>query len=400
MFFRTVCALALSIFLVGSLGLAQAQNIDGLKVDENGNVGVGHASPNERLDVKGKVHLGEVPAPVPSWATAMITGQNVAKLLLMSHGTSGGSPSVLILDHAQLPYKTVLGMERIGSNQAQSYLRQRRDGYWHDQIMMMPDLSLHFQQRKSAISPHDFGGIVFHEDVEFKQKIGIGTDTPSHPLHVASGPARAEYFISDHGHRFRNSEQYDYKDSYKADSFTHLFWDRNNGGGPFMNGNQPQFFYWDTDTNRFNYLIDSGNMENLEAVFNTVTTTSLTETSSRRFKTDVRPIDGASSLLAQLNGVRYRWSETGRPDLGFIAEDVGKVLPELVRYEENGTDAKSLDYSHLTAVLVEALKEEQSRVQKLEDRVQALEARADDVDALRQEVEALRTMLLENAGAE
>lgn len=167
-----------------------------------------------------------------------------------------------------------------------------------------------------------------------------------------------------------------------------------------MNGNQPQFFYWDTDTNRFNYLIDSGNMENLEAVFNTVTTTSLTETSSRRFKTDVRPIDGASSLLAQLNGVRYRWSETGRPDLGFIAEDVGKVLPELVRYEENGTDAKSLDYSHLTAVLVEALKEEQSRVQKLEDRVQALEARADDVDALRQEVEALRTMLLENAGAE
>jgi hypothetical protein len=40
--------------------------------------------------------------------------------------------------------------------------------------------------------------------------------------------------------------------------------------------------------------------------------------------------------------------------LGFIAEEVGKVLPEIVAYEENGIDAKGLDYSKMTPLLVEA----------------------------------------------
>ena len=45
----------------------------------------------------------------------------------------------------------------------------------------------------------------------------------------------------------------------------------------------------------------------------------------------------------------------GAHDVGFIAEEVGEVLPEIVVYEENGIDAVGLDYSKMTPLLVEAV---------------------------------------------
>ena len=42
-------------------------------------------------------------------------------------------------------------------------------------------------------------------------------------------------------------------------------------------------------------------------------------------------------------------------DVGMIAEEVGKVLPEIVSYEENGIDATGMDYSKMTPLLVEAV---------------------------------------------
>jgi hypothetical protein len=44
---------------------------------------------------------------------------------------------------------------------------------------------------------------------------------------------------------------------------------------------------------------------------------------------------------------------------------VGKVIPELVVYEDNGIDAKSLDYARLVALLVQAIKEQQQEIELL-----------------------------------
>ncbi len=85
----------------------------------------------------------------------------------------------------------------------------------------------------------------------------------------------------------------------------------------------------------------------------------LTLTSSARYKANVRPISSALNTIARLQGVSYDWDAAhgGKPDIGFIAEDVAKVVPELVTMEDNGVDAKGMDYSHLTALLVEGIKE-------------------------------------------
>ena len=48
-----------------------------------------------------------------------------------------------------------------------------------------------------------------------------------------------------------------------------------------------------------------------------------------------------------------------------IAEEVGAVVPELVTYEANGKDARSVDYARLTALLIEAVKQQQREIRDL-----------------------------------
>ncbi len=88
--------------------------------------------------------------------------------------------------------------------------------------------------------------------------------------------------------------------------------------------------------------------------------------SSGRWKSNVRTIEHAMDKVRQLRGVRFDWKESGTPDIGMIAEEVGRVVPEIVDYEANGTDASSLAYDRLVALLVEALKEQDARIAELE----------------------------------
>ena len=60
----------------------------------------------------------------------------------------------------------------------------------------------------------------------------------------------------------------------------------------------------------------------------------------------------------------YDWKADGKHDIGLIAEEVGEVIPEVVAYEENGIDAKSVDYARLVAVLIEAVKAQQKLILK------------------------------------
>ena len=65
--------------------------------------------------------------------------------------------------------------------------------------------------------------------------------------------------------------------------------------------------------------------------------------------------------------MKFVWKELGPPSVGVIAQDVEKVLPELVS-ERGDTGAKSVNYNGLVGVLIEAVKELSARVSKLENR--------------------------------
>jgi hypothetical protein len=101
--------------------------------------------------------------------------------------------------------------------------------------------------------------------------------------------------------------------------------------------------------------------------------------SSRRWKTNVRSLDGLA-LVRQLRGVRYEWTESGRPDVGVIAEEVGAVVPEVVTYAPNGVDAESVHYAKLVALLIEAVKAQQAQIDADRARLADLEARLDALE--------------------
>lgn len=104
----------------------------------------------------------------------------------------------------------------------------------------------------------------------------------------------------------------------------------------------------------------SGNV----TVNGTLTATDLVETSSIRFKENVQPLQNVFATVSQLQGVSYDWKETGKADIGFIAEDVEKVLPQLVNKSEEGV-VEGMNYGKLTALLVEVVKAQQAQIDEL-----------------------------------
>jgi hypothetical protein len=80
-------------------------------------------------------------------------------------------------------------------------------------------------------------------------------------------------------------------------------------------------------------------------------------TSSIQFKTNVTPLENALEIIGKLEGVRFDWRDTGKSDIGLIAEDVNKVLPEFVFKNEETGEPQGVDYGKITSVLIEAVKE-------------------------------------------
>lgn len=75
--------------------------------------------------------------------------------------------------------------------------------------------------------------------------------------------------------------------------------------------------------------------------------------SDERLKSAIRPLTGALSTICELRGVHYTMS--GRPQVGFIAQEVQRVVPEAVTHADSNTLA--VDYSRIIPLLVEAVKE-------------------------------------------
>ena len=81
----------------------------------------------------------------------------------------------------------------------------------------------------------------------------------------------------------------------------------------------------------------------------------ITAYSSMVLKDNVTTITDALSKVLNLRGVEFDYKESGEHNIGLVAEEVEKVLPDLVHDNDNGI--KSLAYSNIVAVLVEAVKD-------------------------------------------
>ena len=79
---------------------------------------------------------------------------------------------------------------------------------------------------------------------------------------------------------------------------------------------------------------------------------------------NIETIENGLDKVEQLRGVTYTRDE--RENIGVIAQEVEKILPEIVLTADDEMGTKSVDYSRLTAVLIEAVKDLSARVKELE----------------------------------
>ena len=102
-------------------------------------------------------------------------------------------------------------------------------------------------------------------------------------------------------------------------------------------------------------------------------TNGIRESSDRRLKTGIVPIESALSLVKEMQGVTYRWKVDAFPEMGFdeelqyglIAQELEEVVPELVGTDNEGW--KSIEYSHIVPILIEAMKEQQREIEDLKN---------------------------------
>ena len=90
----------------------------------------------------------------------------------------------------------------------------------------------------------------------------------------------------------------------------------------------------------------------------------VTAYSDERLKDNIETLEDGLDKVEQLRGVTY--TRDDRENIGVIAQEVEKILPEIVLTADDEMGTKSVDYSRLTAVLIEAVKDLSARVKELE----------------------------------
>lgn len=106
-----------------------------------------------------------------------------------------------------------------------------------------------------------------------------------------------------------------------------------------------------------------------------------------RYKKNFNPLENALQNVLKINGLTYNWRTEEFPDnkfttdkqIGFIAQDLEKIYPEVVITNSDGY--KSVDYAKLTPILVEAIKEQQKIIEGQQSSINDLRAENKDFKA-------------------
>ncbi len=139
---------------------------------------------------------------------------------------------------------------------------------------------------------------------------------------------------------------------------------------------------------------------NVDATGSDITADAFIESSDERLKENITPVTNALNLLKGINGYYYNLieDEDKNRQIGFIAQQIQTVLPEVVRKRKDGLLAVS--YGHVTSLLVESVKSllefverQQIRIDEQESRIVNLESEIASMKQNLAEVEQLKSQM-------
>jgi len=234
--------------------------------------------------------------------------------------------------------------------------------------------------------------------------VGIGTTSPSEKLHVVGNSyfqgevsVQQKLFIEDGKHSINNNDgsgNFNIKVGMSADSARTQTESGYGSHWTFSQGNGTWTFITSTDNPGV------GNAYNLLSVLTLTRTGDLSAagnvtaySSDRRLKTNIKNIDSPLKKLKKINGVMFNWSDDinekgfyganpGDKEIGVIAQEVQAIIPEVIApapfdRDENGESKSGEDYltvryEKLVPLLIEAIKEQNEKVERLEQLVEKL----------------------------
>ena len=95
-------------------------------------------------------------------------------------------------------------------------------------------------------------------------------------------------------------------------------------------------------------------------------------TSDERQKDHIVPLENALEKVLQLQGVSFQWKDTGEKDIGLIAQQVENIVPEVVYNTDNEEEMRSVAYSNLVALLIEAVKTQNETINEMRKEINAI----------------------------
>ena len=210
---------------------------------------------------------------------------------------------------------------------------------------------------------------------------GIGTSTPAVKLHVKSNGSILRLEGSDHA----------YMEFYPQGSSTRYAWigypSANTVDLAVTNQNATGNLIFNTN-NTERFRINASGLVGIGTTNPTVhlqvngdiIANSIAGSSDIRYKTNIRPVENALDKVKSLRGVYFNWDQKAFPnkefsdktELGFIAQEVEKIVPEIVFKDKSKEEYRSVKYDKLVALLVEAIKEQQKQIDSLTIKVNKL----------------------------
>lgn len=232
-------------------------------------------------------------------------------------------------------------------------------------------------------------------------RVGIGTTAPGVLLDVVGGVTRVGGNIIATGNVFSNGELVSTTAGTAGGQVRMIggnygaMW-RNDGSNFYLlfTNSGLQYGVWNSLRPFYANVTTGGvTMEHGLTVIGAITATGeiTAYSSDRRLKSNVETINNAVTKLSAIRGVTFDWDNSTVPnfspsykhDVGVLAQDVEAVLPEAIRIapfdrDENGNSRSgknylTVQYEKLTALLIEAVKEQQQIIEKHEQRINQLE---------------------------
>lgn len=363
-------------FFINASGSADAviSQIEKVRIDVSGNMGIGTGSPGAKLDVAGTGNFtGNV--NVASLGTSTINMSKAGNYSSINFAAQTNDPGFIQhyenINQAQMIFSV---SDDFGTQDWFSF-GAAPGGSYTEGLRIYSNGTSVFQNGMSINS----GGISVNG--------GMTANTGNITASVGNITASVGSITAGNNIFAQNSTTYasigthpsygnNYSAFYRSGCDYALLTDSNN---TFLNTNSGSGIIYIRNANNDRVTISTSGLTvvsgNITINSGTGTASDWIATSDLSLKDNVKEIDNALDITLSLKGHTYTWKNSDKKRYGFIAQEVEQIVPELVEYINDSKDTKGVNYDKVSPILVEAIKQQQKLIDSLTKRIALLESK-------------------------